>query len=167
MTPAISLQPKPLQKPVAIKSVKGDGNCWFRALSYGTEANHSLLRKLITSLKRSEEGRALLEGLNEDRDYLNVSQMAMDRVWASEVEIFATSKFLDKSIYIYSFHGESLKWTLFSKNGSSQDSHQEESFLYFINNTKDHFNVVLDVKYSNMEASCTLVKVAHVFNEQN
>lgn len=71
--------------------------------------------------------------------------MAKDRVWASEAEIFATSKFLDKSIYIYSFHGENLKWTLFSKNGSSQDSHQEESFLYFINNTKDHFNVVLDV----------------------
>ena len=118
-----------LTYPVTFKSIRGDGNCLFRALSYiitGSEDQHMSVRRAIVSHMRSigtlaweyvvaptlMQMRQIHEGrwsdISPDMDletgieqYIAVSEIEEDRAWGSEVEIMILAHLLDTPIASY------------------------------------------------------------------
>ena len=94
---------KPLNKPTKLYNIIGDGNCLFRALSYvitGRQVYHTIVRHKILEHMRSIEN-LLQPHMNMSfNNYFSASGMANDRVWGTDIEIFAASSLLSTDIYI-------------------------------------------------------------------
>ena len=112
-----------LQTPGShIDMIEPDGNCFFRSISkeiLGTEKYHSKVRKRLcdfisdhrNTFQNWTEGGAA--GFTR-----HVQNMRKARVWATEVEIIATSTFFNTSIYEFTEeyiegHNTSLRWVRF------------------------------------------------------
>jgi hypothetical protein len=100
-------------------SIKGDGNCLFRSLSFvicGDQDFHGNIRSGIVDfmrrsdevLKHSRSGECTIE------QYLIDTQMDNDGVWGTEVEIFAAATMLRTPIYVFSLYGAHYQWLRFS-----------------------------------------------------
>ena len=111
--------------PVTFKSIRGDGNCLFRALSYitGSEDHHMSVCTAIISHMRSigtlaweyvvaptvMHMRQVREGRWSDispdvtgiEQYIAISEIEEDRAWGSEVEIMILAHLLDTPIASY------------------------------------------------------------------
>ncbi|XP_070566454.1 uncharacterized protein [Ptychodera flava] len=102
--------------PCRTKTIKEDGNCFFRAVSYalsGTENNHNIMRVAI--VKHLQENGAvfyshLRSGYQSVDDYLVKSHMQDLGTWATEVEILATANLLKSDIFTFS-RGKWLKYS--------------------------------------------------------
>ena len=95
-----------LNKPSKIQNIKGDGNCFFRALSAevcGSEDSHSALRQYITSLMTDTTyEKVFSDYIGEDvKTYLERSRMATEGIWASEVEISVAATLLQTEICVF------------------------------------------------------------------
>ncbi|VDI78599.1 Hypothetical predicted protein [Mytilus galloprovincialis] len=104
-----------IQVPTNIHPIIGDGNCFFRAVSFimtGSEDYHEAVRKHLTAymmtipLKLS----TVLPPRITVRQYLQKSNMASLSVWATEVEITAMASCLQTDIYVFSFTEQTWKW---------------------------------------------------------
>ena len=97
-----------------IKSIKGDGNCFFRALSVavtGWEVGHLLIRKLVCDHINSVGPYTKnIEG----KTYLSQSKMKTSTTFATDVEIMAAAQVLGTDIYVYHTYGDKLRWLRFA-----------------------------------------------------
>jgi hypothetical protein len=132
-------------KPSATVSVKDDGNCFFRAISYwltGSEDQYEKVRSMLVSYMKGDEwkepGRKII---GEDVDeYLANSNMDVPGVWATETEIHAMAHLLDTTIFVYhSFNEKHYEWL-----PHYQLSDKQEKCIYLVN-PGYHFEPVTEI----------------------
>ena len=140
---------KELPEPKRSYCTKGDGNCYFRAISYvlsGTEDNYALMRKHVVTHMRSVKKE--IEGLlNQDvGEYLNQSQMQENGTWATETEILATANLLNCDIHIYTeIQGKNVcKWFKYAASFRNENLCNRNGGIY-LKNVGNHFYVVTSV----------------------
>lgn len=101
-----------LDSPRRFHRTKGDGNCFFRSLSFvisGSEENHLQLRdKVLAHMQERSNGLEMYLNANME-SYLNESGMMHDGVWASECEILGAASMLHTDIVIFSKYGDTMK----------------------------------------------------------
>ncbi|KAM4026801.1 CD226 antigen [Anomaloglossus baeobatrachus] len=99
---------------------KGDGNCYFRAISYiltGTEDNYSLLRANVIHHMKTDLSKKLQGYFNEDmNEYVNISGISCDGVWTTDAEIMATANLLSCDIVIHTKVGDTMDWLTYPAN---------------------------------------------------
>lgn len=143
---------KDLGPPNRQHHIRGDGNCFFRAVSYvisGTEDNHSQIRDLVVHRMQTNPLKQCLENYLSTKmaTYLDNTGMMMDGVWATDAEILATSFTLGIDIMIYGTHGNDRAWLRFNLAECEDNACVPLVPLpaIYLISTGDHFNVVNDV----------------------
>ena len=104
---------KMLARPPKVRTVKGDGNCFFRAMAVGItgwEVGHLKIRQLVCDYIKSF-GPYTREC--EGKVYLNQTKMKTSTTYATDVEIMAAAQICGVDIYIYHTYGNGLRWLKF------------------------------------------------------
>ena len=96
-----------------IRQIKGDGNCFFHAMSVsvtGWEVRHLAVRKLVCDhINTVGPYTKHVEG----KTYINQSKMKTPTVFTTDIEIMAAAQVFGTDIYVYHTYGNSLKWLRF------------------------------------------------------
>ena len=100
-----------------IDEMRGDGNCFFRALSkvvYGRQKFYDDIRQAVVDL--IEKYPKKFEAVTDGPVSSHISDMRQDKTWATQTEIYAAATLLGRPIYILSPDqtGENYRWLLFS-----------------------------------------------------
>ena len=141
-------------KPSLTKQIKGDGNCFYRAISFlvsGTEENHIIVRTyLLQHMLQYSAIAAEQFGIDNMGSY--VDQQGLGE-WAGENEIFFMAHLLKTDICIYST-GYLTGWQVHS--GKHIDSNLQTSWqmLYLSHPNENHYEVVLSTDRSLTDDSC-------------
>ena len=136
---------------------KGDGNCFYRAISYcitGTQDHHEQLRMVLHSHMWNNIRLAEIFAMtaNEFRHYLankGPSNNNNTRQWATDIEIFFMSHLLQTDIAVYRYEAGAMKgWHLHDCNyiestASTKSSNGNLATIYIDNPNGDHYDVVL------------------------
>ena len=141
--------------PLHVQQICGDGNCFFRALSYcltGNELQHLLLRSLTIEHMKKISDIVEVNFLNSRtlENYLSSSQMPSNSTWATEVEIYTAAHMLNTNIYIYSIYaqaqqGHQWKWLLHSPTLLDHTLQPSNRSIYLYHRNQNHYDVVLSV----------------------
>ncbi|XP_071953317.1 uncharacterized protein [Antedon mediterranea] len=150
--------------PLQITNITGDGNCFYRAISYiisGTEDNHFLLRRAITN-HLLETGDLFINTFSHEyrsvKEYVLKKRVMDNGTWASNTEISAMANLLNTDIY--SFNDQLLTWQLFSaKKPGRIDDVTTDNGIYILYTMNVHFNVVESVNVSQNNVQETTGKV--------
>ncbi|KAJ8025627.1 ATP-dependent DNA helicase PIF1 [Holothuria leucospilota] len=133
-------------KPSVVKNIKGDGNCFFRCLSYlitNTEENHLALRHLIVQYI---DQRHLRSHSLTVQQYIQLSKMDFPDVWSTEVEIMTAASLLQTDIYTFALHGNLWKWLRYPAAGNFDEPVDiTKRAIYLVNTSSVHYDVVLDI----------------------
>ena len=101
-----------------IDAIKGDGNCFFRALSkvvYGAQGFYDEIRQAVVDVMEKHPKR--FEQFADQPMKDHISDMRLDKMWATQTDIYAAATLLQRDIYILSpdqRKDDSYKWLLFS-----------------------------------------------------
>ena len=76
-------------------------------------------------------------------NYVNLSSMARNGVWATDAEIMATASLLEHDIVVYTKSGDSLQWLTFPSSFTLTNTSMTALYL---ENLSEHFNVVINVQ---------------------
>lgn len=100
-----------------IDCIRGDGNCFFRALSkiiYGNQSFYNEVRQAVVDM--IEKNPKKFEAFTDKPVDAHIKDMREDKTWATQTEIYAAATLLNKDIYMLSpvQFGETYKWLLFS-----------------------------------------------------
>ncbi|XP_052126038.1 uncharacterized protein LOC127749946 [Frankliniella occidentalis] len=136
--------PKSLGAAKKTESIRGDGNCFYRALSYvltGEETSHSSVRKKLAAFMKTEPKVASFSDRETSAQYVRESGCGMLGKWATDVEIYAASIWLGVDIYVELNN----VWQRFSYTGNLEGPPSEYG-IYIKNANGDHFEVVTDVE---------------------
>ena len=120
------------QAPSIRGRIKGDGNCFFRAVAQeitGRQEDHAELRVLVTSYMAHNpaELSCYLTSSETMGQYLRTTKMDQQKVWATEIEIYGTANLLGTTIFVYCPSGTSNKWLRFApKECHDDNSHARE-----------------------------------------
>ena len=101
-----------------IDAIKGDGNCFFRALSkvvYGAQGFYDEIRQAIVDVMEKHPKR--FEQFADEPMKNHIADMRLDKMWATQTEIYAAATLLQRDIYILSpdqRKADSYRWLLFS-----------------------------------------------------
>ena len=123
----------------------GDGNCFFRAISYAisnTESNHMAVRKSVCNfaMKEKELMQPVLRSqFDSVKSYIETSCMAQDGRWATEFEIVCTSFLLRCDIYTFS----ETKWQKYSATQWDPSIDILPRAIFLNHAGECHYNVVL------------------------
>jgi hypothetical protein len=138
-----------LGAPSKVSKMIGDGNCWFRVVSYaitGSQSSHKYFRKLITEFMKSTNMKNKVEGYTKVKNYTSKSKMEVLGTWATDCEILVTSAFLGTDIYVYSRKRDNVfTWQKFPVSAFGNRSHASEKHIYACNMSGVHYDLVLDV----------------------
>ena len=133
--------------PASRVSIKGDGNCLFRAFShiiFGDEANHMLVRKSICDYL--EEFALAFYGVSGNFTHVKTRKMRAKRVWGTDVEIIAMATMLNTPVYIYSQISRSKQaWLKYSPVHSIPPRYSLSRRSIFLCNLHHHFEPVLSL----------------------
>ena len=147
-----------LSKPDTEKEIVGDGNCFFRAISFSLtnseEYYHVLRNAVCTHLQENNELFKLILRDNEEsvENHLALSKMSIEGSWATEVEIFAMAHLLNIDIYTYTNN----HWLRFSCEDIDSSSQSKEAAIYLNHCGQNHYNVVLTVAKETVNTSKNL-----------
>ena len=143
-----------------MRSVQGDGNCLFRALSYvvtDSEAQHMEVREDITSYMLSIEN--LFVGYNSTghanylvsfnfnsiQEYLDNTNMAISRTWGTDLEMIYFYHMFN--VNPYSSDAGSNTWAVFSPlNIEAGLPHVYNIISVYLYLRDQHFYVVASVR---------------------
>lgn len=131
------------QEPAETFVVKGDGNCFFRCLSYavtGAQTAHSHLRSL--TVQWMNENTDNVTNLSQNEHYVENSNMKQEGTYATEVEIFAAATLLNTTIWTFSPFGTKHQWQRHNPVSDPTTMPSTERAIY-LSNFGEHFNVVL------------------------
>ncbi|XP_065943020.1 myosin-2 heavy chain-like [Magallana gigas] len=159
---------KVLKAPSKTRSIIGDGNCFFRALSFaifGEECHHFKIRSAIVNhlLKNDSTFFSFLRsGYQSVCSYVLKKGMLKNGSWATEVEIIAAAHLLQTDIFVFDDYNES--WARFSGKQANGRLNVEPEAIYLKHCYRAHYEVVLSVdvqkeNVSKMSASTTLNNV--------
>ena len=112
----------------------------------GVENNHLVVRdRVVQHMQSAAIGPKLEDYLDKTvTDYLNISSMDRDGVWATDADIISTANLLGCDINVYCKVGEKLKWQRFPSQFTL--SHPTDACLYIDNSSGDHYNAILSVQ---------------------
>ncbi len=137
-----------LSKPRRIHRTRGDGNCYFRCISFiltGTEDQHKAVRDCVVKqmLRISDQ----LERYSNENigKYLSTSHMNEEGVWATDAEILATANLFGVDINVYADYGCTKEWLTYP---SAFSFSKKTETGFYLENDRQHFNVVLSVEYT-------------------
>ena len=134
--------------PLETLTVRGDGNCFFRAISAvvsGSEAEHMTVRTAVTKhvSDHPDMYRTFLMSRGGMTKYM--SSMTRSREWATDTEIMATATLLRTVIMVYSpiqFGGKTeYHWQTFKPLDNPEMTYP----VIYLSNKNEHFDPVLDV----------------------
>lgn len=134
-----------ISKPRIVKEITGDGNCFFRAISFSltnSEAFHNVIRNAVC-VHMMENGEMFKRYLNSDQsieNYLSSTRMTEEGIWATEVEIFVTAHLLNVDILTFS-RG---RWLRFAVDELDPSLRIRTEAIY-LNHQQNHYNIVLSV----------------------
>ena len=101
-----------------IRSIRGDGNCLFRALSSivcGNEDSHQHIRRILATLCRhnKEHFQPFCHPIPIEE---HINGMEKDRVWGTDLEIHAAASLWNVKIYVCTpdFNSSSYSWLYFN-----------------------------------------------------
>ncbi|XP_069115015.1 uncharacterized protein [Argopecten irradians] len=101
-----------------IDYIRGDGNCFFRALSkviYGEESCHGEVRQAMVDImeKFPKDFEQFIDNPSIEDHF---KEMRKDGTWATQAEIYGAASFLQRDIYVLSpdHTGDQYRWLLFS-----------------------------------------------------
>ncbi|XP_076112774.1 uncharacterized protein LOC143080682 [Mytilus galloprovincialis] len=105
--------------------IRGDGNCFFRALSkviYNTETCHEELRQTVVDLmeKYPKDFEQFIDGKSI---HSHIISMRRDGTWATQAEIYGAATLLQRDVYMLSpdHSGKFYRWLLFSPRFKQSD----------------------------------------------
>lgn len=135
-----------MASPRQEKQILGDGNCFFRAVSYSltnSEDFHNIVRTVVCQhmMENKDLFELFLNSVQSMDDYLDSSQMSQGGTWATEVEIFATAHLLNTDIFTYS----GGCWIRFAVNDVEPSEQETNGAIYLNHHHQNHYNVVLSV----------------------
>ena len=138
-----------LTVPASIRSIRGDGNCFFRSLSYiitGSEEQHESVRLAIVRHMRAFGHLLHLHHDNRSIDeYIHISKMDESSTWATQVEMFALTHLLGICLYVYSEHfGRWNKYDPCILDSMITDGNLCNMGIY-VNHPTNHFEVVTSI----------------------
>ncbi|XP_073667604.1 uncharacterized protein [Paramisgurnus dabryanus] len=133
-----------LRVPCKTKSIKGDGNCFYRSIAHavcGNEDKHLKIRRAVVKhleANSSKFVRYLREEYRSVKDYLTQCRMYYSGSWATEIDIFCTADLL--KINIFTFNDD--RWNVHTPTGHSFT----ENAIYLNHCNSNHYEVVTCVK---------------------
>ena len=143
--------------PLHSKQITGDGNCFFRAISYvisGTERNHALVRDAtVKHLLQTKDmfSNTLRQEYRTVREYVLKRKIMEDGTWATDTEISALANLIDTDIY--SYNDQVPCWQLFSaKKPGRINIVTSDKGIYILYTGNVHFNVVESVDFVNFNS---------------
>ena len=155
----------PIEHPNTIKNIMGDGNCFFRAISFclsGNENNHLLVRKAIVvhllKNKNKFENR-LRDGFANVSNYVTKSKVFQNGTWATEMEIMVLANLIETDIYIYD--EQNFKWSIFSGKDVQLGKVTSDKGIYLRHTQGIHYDVVLSVQSSQSNISHKMYQNKH------
>ena len=92
-----------------VKPIGGDGNCFFRMISYlllGVEDKHDIIRASIVEYIVNPDNLARLRSyipqeFSTGSEYVTATQMNLPTTWATEVELFGCAQLSGKDVVCY------------------------------------------------------------------
>ncbi|XP_078311297.1 uncharacterized protein LOC144618640 [Crassostrea virginica] len=157
-----------LGTPNSEKTIAGDGNCFFRAISFSitnSEDFHDIFRHAVCDHLRNNKDLFLPFVRNGEQsidNHLLSSNMSKNGAWATEVEIFGMAHFLN--IDIYTFSGG--HWLRFCAEDVEPSTHKDRGSIYLNHCMENHYNVVLTVFSENaVKENAKPNKLKEVTNE--
>ena len=164
-----------LLSPCSLKTVIGDGNCFYRCISYcvtGSQDFHFNIRQKLVSHMRmnGDVMRTLIPGGAGVLDYIKQRKLGHPGMWATEVEIHAMAHMLQTDIYTYTMYGSSWKWLKCSSSFLNvHDDTDNRPALYLQNTNLNHYDVVEDVHNKSVVAveDKSIERLQEYFTSQN
>lgn len=131
------------QKTMKIIQMKADGHCYFRAISqalYGHQEEHpSIRKKVVTELMNNKTSYAKYVSGDYNEHLKNMSEGDKGRnSWATEAEIFATTRCYNTDIFITSNINDKWIWQRFAKFDICERNKSYITLMY----NDHHFNFV-------------------------
>ncbi|XP_062601396.1 uncharacterized protein LOC134263100 [Saccostrea cucullata] len=158
---------KDLGKPCDEHKISGDGNCFFRAVSFcltNSEDYHYDLRSAVCKhlLEKEDYFQSYLRaGERSVKDHVLMSSMEKTGTWATEIEIKAMSHLLGVDIYTFSNN----RWLKFSAERVGVSVTEKRlGAIYLCHNHQNHYDVALDVGGRELETINTFVLQSSPFN---
>ena len=154
-----SLQSFLSQSGRRIQEIKGDGNCFFRSLSYtlfGTEEHHIIVRSILVRFenKNSEVFEQRMTEVNKPSYHEHMLSMLRPDTWATHLEVMAAATYFQRSIYFCEDppQGDNYCWQVFRPLGPA------ESFRFpLVSEDADNYSVPTHfemVYYKNLHYCC-------------
>lgn len=100
-----------------IDAIRGDGNCFFRALSkavYGAQGFYDEIRQGVVDVMEKHPKR--FEQFADEPIDQHIAKMRVDKTWATQTEIYAAATLLQRDIFILSpdqRKADLYRWLLF------------------------------------------------------
>ena len=92
---------------VKVLSMRGDGNCLFRSLSYllsGVQSNHKVVREEV--LRFINANKHISQQIQSEHFHQHVTKMQQEGTWDTELEIFAFASITTRMVYVYCVDGK-------------------------------------------------------------
>ena len=142
------------------KVIRGDGNCFFRALAhitYRSEDNHATVRRVLVTFISNNKP-VFLKYVTSETFEEHVATVSRQGAWGTQVELYAAASYYQLPIYIFSPHPKSNKyrWLLFEPEQRSQLFYGKKcasaqpnfitqciTHIELCHTTGDHFDCVL------------------------
>ena len=131
-----------------VKSIGGDGNCFFRIISYlvlGVEDKCDIIRASIVEYIMNPDNLVrlrsyILQEFSTDEEYVKAKQMHLSTTWATEVELFACAQLFEKDVVCY--FGK--QWLRYPASGNQKKPTRNAFFI--TNCLGQHFTAVVGMK---------------------
>lgn len=151
----VSIPSTPMCLINKLHQVRGDGNCFFRAVCYiltGDEMQHKEVRDAIVAhMQKPSTDTNLRNYINKEvKTYLATTGMERTGTWATDAEVISTANLFGHDIVIYCANGldnngiTAMSWLRYPASFSLQFT--TDRALYLDNSTRNHFDVVLSTK---------------------
>ncbi|XP_046381067.2 uncharacterized protein LOC124152241 [Haliotis rufescens] len=145
-------------EPCRTVHIEGDGNCFFRSLSFaisGKENNHRKVRLAVVAHLRehAESFRPFLRsGYDSVEQYISQSRMWYVGTWATELEMFAAANLLGTDICTFTDN----RWLRYPSSQINTDSPNTGRCIYLNHVGGSHYEVVVCVNtLGALRNSCT------------
>ena len=152
-----------LTKPVSLKRIAGDGNCFYRSISFiitGSQSQRLAVRQAIVDQMRIIGDRLIGDPTIGIERYIQSNKVERNGSWATEVEIYALSHLLRTCIYSYIVHNRD--WWCINPGilDATLTSNDISEMGIYINHPRDHFDVVQSVSPCDViHATCDIDEV--------
>ncbi|CAG2185969.1 unnamed protein product [Mytilus edulis] len=136
-------------QPTACKTITGDGNCLFRAISYSLSNRQEYfgdIRRAIVDhlLRNAEVFKSFLQPrFKTVEEHIQTLRMEENNVWGTELEIVACADLLKTDIYTF-FNGTWIKYS--SSQINSNNCVNDQAIYLQHNGDINHYEVVTAVK---------------------